>query len=142
MQADTIIALSTPPGVGALAVIRLSGPGSRAVVEPLLAEKIGWEPGRAVYRTLRQGDAVLDDVVLTFWQAPRSFTGEDTVEISCHGNPRIVDSIVRAALELGARAARPGEFTQRAFLNDRLSLTQAEGLLDLLYAPTEPAPAR
>jgi tRNA modification GTPase len=139
MQADTIIALSTPPGVGALAVIRLSGPGSREVVEPLLVEKIGWAPGRAVYRTLRQGDAVLDDVVLTFWQAPRSFTGEDTVEISCHGNPRIVDSIVRAALELGARAARPGEFTQRAFLNDRLSLTQAEGLLDLLYAPTERA---
>jgi tRNA modification GTPase len=141
MQADTIIALSTPPGVGALAVIRLSGPGSREVVEPLLVEKIGWAPGRAVYRTLRQGDAVLDDVVLTFWQAPRSFTGEDTVEISCHGNPRIVDSIVRAALELGARAARPGEFTQRAFLNDRLSLTQAEGLLDLLYAPTERARA-
>ena len=61
------------------------------------------------------------------------------MEISCHGNPRIVESIVRAALELGARAARPGEFTQRAFLNDRLSLTQAEGLLDLLYAPTDRA---
>jgi tRNA modification GTPase len=139
MQTDTIIALSTPPGVGALAVVRLSGPDSRAVVESLLAEKAMWEPGRAVYRTLRHNNAVLDDAVLTFWQAPRSFTGEDTIEISCHGNPRIVDLIVRAALELGARAARPGEFTQRAFLNDRLSLTQAEGLLDLLYAPTERA---
>jgi tRNA modification GTPase len=139
MQADTIIALSTPPGVGALAVIRLSGPESRVVVGKLLEGEIAWEAGRAVYRTLRHRGTVLDDVVLTFWQAPRSFTGEDTVEISCHGNPRIVEAIVRAALELGARAARPGEFTQRAFLNDRLSLTQAEGLLDLLYAPTDRA---
>jgi len=125
-----------PPGVGALAVIRLSGPESRAIVERLLTGKSEWEPGRAIYRTLRHRGAVLDDAVLTFWRAPHSFTGEDTVEISCHGNPRIVASIVRAALELGARAARPGEFTQRAFLNDKLSLTQAEGLLDLLYAPT------
>jgi tRNA modification GTPase len=139
MQADTIIALGTPPGVGALAVIRLSGPDSRAVVQPLLAGEIVWEPGRAFYRTLRHRGAVLDDVVLTFWRAPHSFTGEDTVEISCHGNPRIAEAIVRAALELGARAARPGEFTQRAFLNDKLSLTQAEGLLDLLCAPTERA---
>ena len=139
MQADTIIALSTPPGVGALAVIRLSGPASRQIVEGLLAEKITWQAGRALYRNLTYRGAVLDDVVLTFWQAPRSFSGEDTVEISCHGNPHIVESIVRAALELGARAARPGEFTRRAFLNDRLSLTQAEGLLELLYAPTERA---
>jgi len=139
MTTDTIIALSTPPGIGALAVIRLSGPASRAVVDTMLAEKIDWQPRRAHYRTLTHRGAVLDDVVLTFWRAPHSFTGEDTVEISCHGNPRIAEGIIRAALELGARAARPGEFTQRAFLNDRLSLTQAEGLLDLLYAPTERA---
>jgi tRNA modification GTPase len=128
MQADTIVALSTPPGVGALAVIRLSGPASRSVLDQLLVEKVEWKAARALYRTLNHRGAVLDDVVLTFWQAPRSFTGEDTVEISCHGNPRIVESIVRAALELGARAARPGEFTQRA-----------EGLLDLRYAPTDRA---
>jgi len=141
MQTDTIVALSTPPGVGALAVVRLSGPAGRSIVEQWLAEKIDWEAGRAIYRTLTHRGTVLDDVVLTFWRAPRSFTGEDTVEISCHGNPQIVEWIVRAALELGARAARPGEFTQRAFLNDRLSLTQAEGLLDLLYAPTDRARA-
>ena len=76
---------------------------------------------------------------MTFWRAPHSYTGEDTVEITCHGNPHIVENILEACLELGARAARPGEFTQRAFLNDKLSLTQAEGLLDLLYAPTERA---
>jgi tRNA modification GTPase len=139
MTDDTIIALSTPPGVGAIAVLRLSGPGSRGIVDALVANRIDWQPQRAIYRVLTHRGTALDDVVLTFWRAPHSFTGEDTVEISCHGNPRIAEAIVRAALELGARAARPGEFTQRAFLNDRLSLTQAEGLLDLLYAPTERA---
>jgi tRNA modification GTPase len=139
MTGDTIIALSTPPGVGAIAVIRLSGPASRGIIDALVDNRIDWQPQRAIYRALAHRGVMLDDVVLTFWRAPHSFTGEDTVEISCHGNPRIVETIVRAALELGARAARPGEFTQRAYLNDRLSLTQAEGLLDLLYAPTERA---
>jgi tRNA modification GTPase len=142
MTADTIVALSTPPGVAALAVIRLSGPESHALVHRLVTSKTDDTPGRAIYRTLAHAGKTLDDAVLTFWRAPHSYTGEDTVEISCHGNPRIVESMVRACLELGARAARPGEFTQRAFLNDKLSFTQAEGLLDLLYAPTERALAR
>ncbi|HUB65964.1 MAG TPA: tRNA uridine-5-carboxymethylaminomethyl(34) synthesis GTPase MnmE [Candidatus Methylacidiphilales bacterium] len=139
MSTETIVALSTPPGIAALAVIRLSGPEARATADRLLATPVEWKPGRAVYRTLARAGKVLDDVVLIYWQAPHSFTGEETVEISCHGNPHIAEAIVQACLELGARAARPGEFTQRAFLNDRLSLTQAEGLLDLLYAPTERA---
>jgi len=139
MSTETIVALSTPPGIAALAVIRLSGPDSRAIIGKLVTAKIDATPGRAHYRTLAHEGQTLDDAVLTFWRAPHSYTGEDTVEISCHGNPHIVESIVRACLELGARAARPGEFTQRAFLNDKLSLTQAEGLLDLLYAPTERA---
>jgi tRNA modification GTPase len=138
-HAETIVALSTPPGVGALAVIRLSGPESCAVIEQLLDAAVAWIPAQAVYRKLVDQGVMLDDVVLTFWQAPNSYTGEDTVEISCHGNPHIVEAILRACLERGARSARPGEFTQRAFLNDKLSLTQAEGLLDLLYAPTERA---
>ena len=139
MISDTIVALSTPPGVAALAILRLSGPESRAVVESLVTEKIAWQPRQAIYRTLIDRGRTLDDVVLTFWQAPHSFTGEDTVEISCHGNPHIVETILRACLERGARGARPGEFTQRAFLHDKLSLTQAEGLRELLYAPTERA---
>ena len=139
MTTDTIVALSTPPGVAAIAVIRLSGPESRAIVGRLVAEKAEGKLGRAVYRTLTHQGKTLDDVVLTFWRAPHSYTGEETVEISCHGNPHIVENIIEACLALGARAARPGEFTQRAFLNDKLSLTQAEGLLDLLYAPTERA---
>ena len=130
--------MSTPPGVAALAVIRLSGPQSRAIIDQLLAP-VAWQPGTPFYRTLTYRDEILDDAVLTFWQAPNSYTGEDTVEISCHGNPHIVENILRTCLELGARTARPGEFTQRAYLNDKLSLTQAEGLLDLLYAPTERA---
>ena len=136
---ETIVALSTPSGVAALAVIRLSGPDSRTIIDQLITEKADGKPGRSVYRTLAHEGKTLDDVVLTFWRAPHSFTGEDTVEISSHGNPHIVESIIEACLALGARSARPGEFTQRAFLNDKLSLTQAEGLLDLLYAPTERA---
>jgi len=139
MTVDTIIALSTAPGVAALAVIRLSGPESRAIIDQLVTAKVDGKPGHAVYRTLAHQGKTLDDVVLTFWHTPHSYTGEDTVEISCHGNPHIVENITEACLALGARAARPGEFTQRAFLNDKLSLTQAEGLLDLLYAPTERA---
>jgi tRNA modification GTPase len=139
MTSDTIVALSTPPGVAALAVIRLSGPESHAIAHRLVTTKADATSGHALYRTLAYEGKTLDDAVLTFWHGPHSYTGEDTVEISCHGNPHIVESIVRACLELGARAARPGEFTQRAFLNDKLSLTQAEGLLDLIYAPTERA---
>lgn len=138
MSTDTIIALSTPQGTAALALIRLSGPDCRAIIDQLL-KPVAWIHAEAVYRKLTYKGRPLDDAVLTFWQAPNSFTGEDTIEISCHGNPRIVESIIRACLELGARMAGPGEFTQRAFLNDKLSLTQAEGLLHLLYAPTERA---
>jgi tRNA modification GTPase len=139
MTSDTIIALSTPPGIAALAVVRLCGAECCRIVDGLVARRIAWEAQRAVYRTLEANDEVLDDAVLTFWRGPHSATGDDTVEICCHGNPRIVEKIVQACLARGARAARPGEFTQRAFLNDKLSLTQAEGLLDLLYAPTDRA---
>lgn len=138
-MSDTIVALSTPPGVAALAVIRLSGPESHAILQRLATAKIDVMPGHAQYRTLAHEGRTLDDAVVTLWRAPHSYTGEDVAEISCHGNPHVVEGLVRACLELGARAARPGEFTQRAFLNDKLSLTQAEGLLDLLYAPTERA---
>ena len=139
MSGETIVAVSTAPGVAALAVLRLSGPDGQRILNELVVEPVQWRPREVVYRKLREGDRILDDVVLTFWEKPHSFTGEDTVEISCHGNPRIAEAILQACLTRGARAARPGEFTQRAFLNDKLSLTQAEGLLDLLYAPTERA---
>src|SRR5271170_7970025 len=85
MTTDTIVALSTPPGVAALAVIRLSGPESRAIIDRLVAAKVDGKPGHAVYRVLTHQGKTLDDVVLTFWHAPHSYTGEETVEISCHG---------------------------------------------------------
>ena len=143
MSSDTIVALSTPPGVAALAVIRLSGPESHAIIGKLVTAKVDATPGHAHYRTLAYEGKTLDDAVLTFWRAPHSYTGEDVAEISCHGNPHIVEGIVRACLELGARAARPGEFTQRAFLNDKLSLTRPKACLTCsTHRPSAPWPAR
>jgi tRNA modification GTPase len=138
MSSDTIIALATPPGVAALALIRLSGPQSHAILHALS----GTIPAiqHATHATLRSpAGEIIDDVVFTLWQSPRSHTGEDVAEISCHGNTRIVESIINAALTLGARSARPGEFTQRAFLNDRIDLTQAEAVMDLIHARSERA---
>jgi tRNA modification GTPase len=136
-EVDTIIAPGTPPGASALAVLRLSGTGSRVLTEQLLARSIDWTPQLAQHVALRNGDQILDDVVLTYWKEPKSFTGEDSVEISCHGNPLIVQNILRAYLEKGARLAEPGEFTQRAFLNGKLDLTQAEAVLDVIAAGSE-----
>lgn len=141
---STIVALSTPPGIGAIAVLRLSGPESRALVEPLLDRPIRWNRARVFYRRLLDhspatSPAIIDDVLVTWFEKPGSYTGEEMVEISCHGNPTIVKQITRLLLIAGARMARPGEFTERAFLNDKLPLTQAEAVLDLITAPTERA---
>lgn len=136
---DTIIALSTPPGVSALAVIRLSGPDVIAYTNALLSTPREWQAQHAVFVHLRDGEELLDEVVATYWKGPRSFTGEDTMEISCHGNPLIAQNILQAFIRQGARAAEPGEFTQRAFLNGRLDLTQAEAVLDLIHSSTQRA---
>jgi len=135
---DTIAALATPPGAAALALIRLSGTDARRIAEALAGRPLPIQ--HATHATLRDaGGQVLDDAVLTAWQSPRSYTGEDVVEISCHGNMRIVESILSACAAQGARPARPGEFTQRAFLNDRIDLTQAEAVMDLIHATSERA---
>jgi tRNA modification GTPase len=135
MSSDTIVALATPPGTAALAVIRLSGPRAHAIAAALAGRTAALPIQRAIHATLRDtSGAVLDDVVLTAWQAPRSYTGEDVVEFSCHGNPLIVEAILSACLAHGARSAGPGEFTQRAFLNERIDLTQAEAVMDLIHA--------
>ncbi len=136
---DTIIALSTPPGVSALALIRLSGPDVVAYANALLASPRDWEPQRAAFVRLQAEGKLLDEAVTTYWKGPHSFTGEDTLEISCHGNPLIVQNILKHFLHLGARHAEPGEFTQRAFLNGKLDLTQAEAVLDIIHAETENA---
>lgn len=135
---STVVALSTPRGRGALAVIRLSGPDAIAI-SCEMAGVDSFEPRHATLLTLRAGDEVLDQVLLTAFPAPHSLTGEDVVEISCHGSPAIVRRIVDATLELGAVLAGPGEFTLRALTNGKINLAQAEAIRDLIAAQTDAA---
>lgn len=131
-RTDVICALSTAPGMGAIALIRLSGAGSDAVVSKHLSKGASFEARRAYFTTFRQGNAVIDEVVLTFFKGPHSYTGEDVVEIACHGSVYIQEQIVHALLESGARLADPGEFTLRAFMNGKMDLSQAEAVADLI----------
>lgn len=136
---DTIVAISTPPGRGGLGVVRLSGNNSRAVAECILrfAGDGGWRPWACRMAELldREGHPI-DQVVVTFFERPRSYTAEDVVEIACHGAPVVLRHAVERALESGARLAEPGEFTLRAFLNGRLDLPRAEAVRDLIEATT------
>lgn len=130
---ETIAALSTPAGTAALAVVRASGPACARLGEEIFGKNL--RHGRAVhcdYRDVR-GHTV-DDVVVLFFQGPRSYTGEDTLEISAHGNPLIAQRILEDLFARGCRAAEPGEFTRRAFSNGRLDLSQAEAVIDLIEA--------
>jgi len=135
---DTIVALSTPPGIGALAVVRLSGPNAVAITQALFSKKnLAAQPGHTLhYGTLRDPTSgqVLDEVVAALYRAPRSYTREDVVEISGHGSDFIVRQVLAALLRQGARLAEAGEFTKRAFLNGALDLAQAEAVADLIAA--------
>jgi len=135
---DTIVALATPPGIGAIGVIRLSGPASYRVVGALFPSKdLELAPSHTLHvGTLREDGEILDEVVVSLYRGPRSYTGEDVVEISCHGSPYVQERIIQALLRQGARLAKAGEFTQRAFLNGKLDLTQAEAVADLIAANT------
>lgn len=129
---DTIVALATPPGVGALGVIRLSGPQAVDIIGRLFRDLSG-KPSHTLHvGYLRSGERVLDEVVVSLFRGPRSYTGEDLVEISCHGSSFILEQVIAACVAAGARMAQPGEFTQRAFLNGRLDLAQAEAVADLI----------
>ena len=138
MGDDTIVAISTPPGRGGIGVVRLSGSRAREIAEALL------EGGRRPWRARRAELAILiddegrhvDRVVTTWYEAPRSYTAEDVVELSCHGSPAVLALAVERALAVGARLAEPGEFTQRAFRNGRLDLAQAEAVRDLIESAT------
>lgn len=135
---DTIVALATPAGVGAIGVIRLSGQKSFDIVNSLFASK---DLKRQPSHTLHVGyivnnSQVLDEVVVSLFKGPRSYTGEDVVEISCHGSPYIHQQVLDACIQKGARLAKPGEFTQRAFLNGKLDLSQAEAVADLIASNT------
>jgi tRNA modification GTPase len=136
---DTIAALATPAGTGAIAVIRLSGPRSLEIAGRLFPSKdLAQMPSHSLQVGLLVEDGLpLDEVVLSIFKAPRSYTGEDVVEISCHGSPYLQDRILQALIKQGARPAKPGEFTQRAFLHGKLDLAQAEGVADLIASHSE-----
>lgn len=131
---DTICALSTPPGIGALSVIRLSGPEAYDIAQELFSKTLEGQAPCVKYGVLRHKGEDLDEVVLTVFRGPASFSGEDTVEISCHGSPYIQERILGAMLDCGARMAEPGEFSMRAFLNGKMDLSQAEAVADLIAA--------
>lgn len=132
---DTICALSTPPGIGALGVIRLTGSDSIGIAERHFSKSLSTQPAPFVqFGVFKGGGEVIDEIVVTAFRAPASFTGEDTVEISCHGSPYIQQSIINALLGSGARMAEPGEFSLRAFLNGKMDLSQAEAVADLISA--------
>jgi tRNA modification GTPase len=138
---DTIVALATAPGLGAIAVIRLSGAQAIEITASVFSKKsLIQQPSHTVhFGKLMNGTETIDEVVVSIYRAPRSYTGEEVVEISCHGAPLIQDQILQLMIQEGARMAKPGEFTQRAFLNGKLDLTQAEAVADLIASNTEAA---
>ena len=137
---DTIAAISTPPGEGAIALVRLSGQGAVAVADKLFrgsARPSEFLPRVQHFGQVVDGATLIDEVLLSVHRAPASYTGEDLVEISCHGGTMLPAKILALCFRSGARAARPGEFTERAFLHGKMDLTQAEAVIDLIRAKTD-----
>jgi tRNA modification GTPase len=137
---DTIAAISTPVGEGAIAVLRVSGSEAKAIVGRIFRCRTSiakWETRRLYLGQVVDEDGKIDQVVGTYFRAPHSYTGQDLVEISCHGGILVTRQILALLLRDGARSAEPGEFTQRAFLNGKMDLTQAEAVMDVIRAQTE-----
>src|SRR5580658_11245881 len=142
---ETIAAISTPPGRGGIGIVRLSGPQAASIAAQLVRLRHPLEHAHArladVLETgeddpARDGTSRIDEALVTFFAAPNSYTAEDLVEIAAHGSPVVLELLLRRALDLGARLAEPGEFTERAFLAGRIDLTQAEAVRDLIEAQT------
>src|SRR6201981_297646 len=138
---DTIAAISTPPGEGAIALVRVSGGNAIQIADKIFRGKE--EPSQFVSHVQHLGEIfsaenqLIDQAVVSIHRTPASYTGEDLVEISCHGGTLVTAKVLEACLNAGARAARPGEFTERAFLNGKMDLTQAEAVIDLIRARTD-----
>ena len=134
IPAETIAAISTPAGEGAIALVRISGPDAVGIANKIFRGKES--PSRFASHVQHLGEIItgsgelIDEVVVSVHRAPASYTGEDLVEISCHGGALVTAKVLEACLRAGARGARPGEFTERAFLNGKLDLTQAEAVID------------
>jgi tRNA modification GTPase len=135
---DTIVAIATPQGIGAIGVIRLSGYNAITIINELFPSKnLAQQLSHTLHvGLLKENSKVIDEVVISLFKNPKSYTGEDVVEISCHGSPFVQQQVVQACIRKGARLAKPGEFTQRAFLNGKLDLTQAEAVADLIASNT------
>ncbi|HVN94018.1 MAG TPA: tRNA uridine-5-carboxymethylaminomethyl(34) synthesis GTPase MnmE [Terracidiphilus sp.] len=137
---DTIAAISTPPGRGGIGIVRVSGPQAVAIATQLAPPHQSLEHGRARFADVLDPEDAnrkrIDEALVTLFKGPHSYTGEDVVEIAAHGSPVVLELLLRRAMELGARLAEPGEFTERAFLAGRLDLTQAEAVRDLIDAQT------
>lgn len=135
---DTIAAIATPPGKGAIGIVRVSGPGVAHVAQQLLGQLP--LPRLALLRSFRAADgSALDQGLALYFQAPASYTGEDMLELQGHGGPVVQDALLRRVLQLGCRSARPGEFSERAYLNGKMDIAQAEAVADLIDASTDAA---
>ena len=134
---NTIVAISTPYGTGGIAVLRVSGPEALTIVETLTCPLQSAKPYTIHHTTLHRDSEVLDEVLVSVFRAPHSFTGEDVVEIACHGSLFIQQDALQWLTDAGCRLAQPGEFTQRAFLNGKMDLAQAEAVADLIAAETK-----
>ena len=136
---DTIAAIATPPGIGAIGVLRVSGDKSFQIINKLFPSKnLQDQPANTLHvGYLKEENDILDEVVISIFKKPASYTGEDVIEISCHGSPYVQQQVLDALIRNGARLARAGEFTQRAFLNKKLDLAQAESVADLIASNTK-----
>ncbi len=136
---ETIVAISTPPGIGGVGVVRLSGPDSLSITQKVFSPSSSnptWSPAQLYYGYVRNPDngENIDDGYAVYFKSPNSFTGEDVIELQLHGNPFILSSIVELCLKQGARLAQPGEFTKRSYLNGKMDLLQAEAVSELIHS--------
>jgi tRNA modification GTPase len=144
MIQDTIVALATPPGEGGIGILRISGPDAIGIARRIFVQKSGKKPEFMEryfhYGYITDGDGgIIDEVFVVPMYAPRTYTGENVAEIHCHGGMVPINRILKLVLNCGARLAEPGEFTKRAFMNGRIDLAQAEGVMDFIAAKTEEA---
>ncbi|MEY5068915.1 MAG: tRNA uridine-5-carboxymethylaminomethyl(34) synthesis GTPase MnmE [Bacteroidota bacterium] len=139
VASDTIVALATPGGSGAIAVIRLSGPDAILITQKIFKGKdLSQQASHTIhFGIIRDGEQIIDEVLVSLFIAPHSYTRENVVEISTHGSAYIIEKVIKLAIQHGARAAKPGEFTLRAFLNDQLDLSQAEAVADLIASHSQ-----
>jgi len=139
VASDTIVALATPGGSGAIAVIRLSGPDAILITQKIFKGKdLSQQASHTIhFGTIRDGEQIIDEVLVSLFIAPHSYTRENVVEISMHGSAYIIEKVIKLAIQHGARAAKPGEFTLRAFLNGQLDLSQAEAVADLIASHSQ-----